>query len=320
MATIARTFVPIYVSFVGEEGRGPGPTREFFSLFSREFARFTNGLFRSTTREEFCRDPLGFFPAPIAPKQSLLFYSLGVLCAKAIIAGYVIDLVFNPAFVKLLRNQRVEPEEVDPDLVRGLDRASETDGSCYYPGYEKDELLHFNRSRNGVQKYREFVRDRTCGANYFAPVRAEFVLGFNAVMPFRAFDILTPEEFCAMLSGEASPFTVDAISKHVEFSGFARGSPVIRWFAEAAAGFSPDLQRELLRFITGAPMTPQGGLASLDPKMTVKRKSWDSEGSDLPTAATCSHTLALPAYETQQCLISKLTSAITMGNGSFAFH
>ncbi|OHS98769.1 hypothetical protein TRFO_01808 [Tritrichomonas foetus] len=48
LRTIARNPESLDVSFTGEEGRGPGPTHEFFTLLSRCFCQLRRGIFRST--------------------------------------------------------------------------------------------------------------------------------------------------------------------------------------------------------------------------------------------------------------------------------
>lgn len=41
---------------------------------------------------------------------------------------------------------------------------------------------------------------------------------------------------------------------------------------EIMGEFTPEQQRAFLRFVTGAPRLPSGGLAALNPKLTIVRK------------------------------------------------
>lgn len=43
---------------------------------------------------------------------------------------------------------------------------------------------------------------------------------------------------------------------------------------EIMGEFTPEQQRAFCQFVTGAPRLPAGGLASLNPKLTIVRKVW----------------------------------------------
>ncbi|XP_073287502.1 E3 ubiquitin-protein ligase UPL4-like [Primulina huaijiensis] len=82
--------------------------------------------------------------------------------------------------------------------------------------------------------------------------------------------------------------------------------------------FNREQQRAFLQFVTGAPRLPTGGLASLNPKLTIVRKhcgKWID--ADLPSVMTCANYLKLPPYSTKEVMKEKLLYAITEGQGSF---
>lgn len=100
--------------------------------------------------------------------------------------------------------------------------------------------------------------------------------------------------------------------------------------------FDLEQQRAFLQFVTGAPRLPTGGLASLNPKLTIVRKvridgfswwfccivsvlltkwqhfwyllivqqhcSWEID-ADLPSVMTCANYLKLPPYSSKVCLV-----------------
>lgn len=95
-------------------------------------------------------------------------------------------------------------------------------------------------------------------------------------------------------------------------------------------------QRLFVRFVTGANRLPVGGLAKLEPKLTVVRKLAEtSESGDdassgrggssgffgvdavLPSASTCTNYLKLPEYSTRDVLKTRLLFCIREGQGSF---
>jgi len=84
--------------------------------------------------------------------------------------------------------------------------------------------------------------------------------------------------------------------------------------------FKPKEQQEFLRFITGSPRLPVGGLKALYPKLTVVRKTPDAgymADSYLPSAMTCANYLKLPDYSGKEVMVEKLKIAMTEGQGSF---
>lgn len=61
------------VEYFEEVGTGLGPTLEFYSLVSREFARRTLKLWRDADTNSpglYVQHPTGLFPAPISPDDA----------------------------------------------------------------------------------------------------------------------------------------------------------------------------------------------------------------------------------------------------------
>ncbi|KAG6744075.1 hypothetical protein POTOM_052784 [Populus tomentosa] len=82
--------------------------------------------------------------------------------------------------------------------------------------------------------------------------------------------------------------------------------------------FEYEQRRSFLQFVPGAPRLPTGGLASLNPKLTIVRKHCSNcEDVDLPSVMTCANHLKLPPYSSKDKMKEKLLYAITEGQGSF---
>jgi E3 ubiquitin-protein ligase TRIP12 len=311
------------ISYFDEVAIGIGPTKEFFTLFSREFLLRKRRLFRSmSSSSRYCRDMLGFFPAPTASPE--LFYVIGILCAKVILMECVIDINFNPAFFRLIRNQEVSIDEVDPTLALSLSRVEGNEALDFtYPGYPDLEMIP-NGSTTSVtpelmDEYRDLVHHFTCGLDRFAGIREHFLSGFNCVLPFEAFDSLTPAEMSILINGDKRVFGEDDLRQGIEFTGFDVNSPVIPWFIAAAAKMSPAHQSSFLQFVTGFRQVPIGGLQAFHPKISIVRKPCDNESNmALPTASTCNNQLKLPEYTSEEVLWEKLILAITEGRDSFS--
>ena len=78
----------------------------------------------------------------------------------------------------------------------------------------------------------------------------------------------------------------------------------------------PDRQA-FLRFATGCPTLPPGGLSVLDPPLSVTCKSAGQASYDqllrdtlLPSASTCFNQLKLPAYSSREVLHERLYLAM----------
>jgi E3 ubiquitin-protein ligase TRIP12 len=121
------------VEYFDEAGTGLGPTLEFYSLVSKEFARRDLKLWRDTDQSHpglYVHHPNGLFPAPINPdddggqcvniltsiqsfadifsrKRTHIFRVVGQFVAKAMLDSRMIDLSLNKIFVKLVLGEEV---------------------------------------------------------------------------------------------------------------------------------------------------------------------------------------------------------------------
>ncbi|KAI0628036.1 hypothetical protein C8Q77DRAFT_1068746 [Trametes polyzona] len=127
------------VEYFEEVGTGLGPTLEFYSLVSKEFARKDLKVWRDadpTMPSPYVHHPLGLFPAPISPddiakdgvqKRTHIIRVIGQFVAKAMLDSRIIDLSFNKIFLKLVLGEEVPPtleslERVDPELAASLSK------------------------------------------------------------------------------------------------------------------------------------------------------------------------------------------------------
>ena len=106
------------VEYFDEVGTGLGPTLEFYSLVSKEFARRDLKIWRdvdTTYPGVYVHHPHGLFPAPIAKseggknneKRIYVFRTIGQFVAKAMLDSRIIDMSFNKIFLKLILGEEV---------------------------------------------------------------------------------------------------------------------------------------------------------------------------------------------------------------------
>lgn len=126
------------VEYFDEVGTGLGPTLEFYSTVSKEFAKKKLKLWReneSNDDNEFAFGKRGLFPAPMSEEQSgtengkrvlHLFKMMGKFVARSMLDSRIIDISFNPTFFRVGDGDAtVIPslgavKAVDSDLARSL--------------------------------------------------------------------------------------------------------------------------------------------------------------------------------------------------------
>ncbi|KAB2094943.1 hypothetical protein ES319_A01G001600v1 [Gossypium barbadense] len=173
---------------------------------------------------------------------------------------------------------------------------------------------------NNLEEYISLVVDATVKTGIMRQMEA-FRAGFNQVFDIASLQIFTPQELDYLLCGRRELWEAETLADHIKFDhGYTAKSPVIINLLKIMGEFTPDQQRAFCQFVTGAPRLPPGGLAVLNPKLTiVKKHSSPSESvdDDLPSVMTCANYLKLPPYSTKEILYKKLLYAISEGQGSF---
>ncbi|KIL69369.1 hypothetical protein M378DRAFT_184532 [Amanita muscaria Koide BX008] len=107
------------VEYFEEVGTGLGPTLEFYSLVSKEFARKDLKIWRDVDPQGnglYVHHPQGLYPAPISPedvandggqKRTHIVRVIGQFVAKAMLDSRIIDLNFNKIFLKHVLGEEV---------------------------------------------------------------------------------------------------------------------------------------------------------------------------------------------------------------------
>ncbi|WJZ93270.1 hypothetical protein VitviT2T_012223 [Vitis vinifera] len=285
------------------------------------------------------------------------FVLLGQVVAKALQDGRVLDLPFSKAFYKLaILGQELSVYDIqsfDPELGRVLlefqaliDRKRYLETVCgekstfdvdmcfrntkiedlyldfTLPGYPEYVLTsgsdHKMVTMTNLEEYVSLLVDTTINAGISRQVEA-FRSGFNQVFPIKHLQIFTEEELEKLLCGERDSWACNGLLDHIKFDhGYTASSPPIINLLEIVQEFDHEQRRAFLQFVTGAPRLPPGGLASLNPKLTIVRKHCSKwADADLPSVMTCANYLKLPPYSSKERMKEKLLYAITEGQGSF---
>ncbi|KAK7312253.1 hypothetical protein VNO77_36002 [Canavalia gladiata] len=295
------------------------------------------------------------------------FRLLGRVMAKALQDGRLLDLPLSVAFYKLVLGQELDLHDilfVDAELGKTLQELNalvcrkhyiESTGGSYtnaianlnfrgarvedlcldftLPGYPDyilkpgDEIVDINN----LEEYISMVVDATVKIGIMHQMEA-FRAGFNQVFDISSLQIFTPQELDYLLCGRRELWKTETLADHIKFDhGYTAKSPAIVNLLEIMGEFTPEQQRAFCQFVTGAPRLPPGGLAVLNPKLTIVRKlsstaahassngngPSESADDDLPSVMTCANYLKLPPYSTKEIMHKKLLYAINEGQGSF---
>jgi E3 ubiquitin-protein ligase TRIP12 len=299
------------------------------------------------------------------------FKLLGQSIGKVLQDGRMLDLPLAPAFYRMLLGRSLglhDLIEIDPGLgntLRRLDAAANEIETMKREGRPESEWRNVTvdgvniedlcltfvipgasmelikgGSEVGVnevnlREYVDTIVDACVGsgvAAYFESVRT----GLEQVVPLARLQMFNESELEAVICGQGEQWTPEMLTECITFDhGYNALSPPIKNFCDILSAFTPDQQRSFMRFVTGAPRLPPGGLASLQPRLTVVCKqpsstvglsSIDSApvaagtplaDGDLPSAMTCASYLKLPPYSCKEIMLERLTYAMSEGQGSF---
>lgn len=294
------------------------------------------------------------------------FRLLGRVMAKALQDGRLMDVPLSTAFYKLILGQELDLHDIilfDAELGKTLQELRVLVGRKHYleaegggnssaisdlclrgsriedlcldftlPGYPEcilrpgDDIVDIN----SLEDYISLVVDATVKRGVARQIEA-FRSGFNQVFDIKSLQIFTPSELDYLLCGRRELWEAETLVEHIKFDhGYTAKSPAIVNLLEIMGELTADQQRAFCQFVTGAPRLPPGGLAVLNPKLTIVRKlsstsnaaangtgATETADDDLPSVMTCANYLKLPPYSTKEIMYKKLLYAINEGQGSF---
>ncbi|KAL7990876.1 hypothetical protein Chor_014306, partial [Crotalus horridus] len=310
-------------------GTGLGPTLEFYALVSQELQRADLGLWRgeevtlanpkgSQEGTKYIHNIQGLFalpfgrtakPAHIA-KVKMKFRFLGKLMAKAIMdfrltkesLQYALEtLTMNGCSVEDLGLDFTLPGFPNIELKKGGKDIPVTIHNLE----EYLRLVIFWALNEGVSRQFDSFRD-----------------GFESVFPLSHLQYFYPEELDQLLCGSKTD-TWDAKTLMEccrPDHGYTHDSRAVKFLFEILSSFDSEQQRLFLQFVTGSPRLPVGGFRSLNPPLTIVRKTFEStENPDdfLPSVMTCVNYLKLPDYSSIEIMREKLLIAAKEGQQSF---
>jgi len=146
--------------------------------------------------------------------------------------------------------------------------------------------------------------------------------GFESLIPLSSLSSFYPEELAQLFCGNQqelwdTKYLLDCCRTD---HGYTHDSRVVRFFFDMLTSYDAQQQRRFLQFVTGSPRLPVGGLRSLNPPLTIVRKTFEAEENAdayLPSVMTCVNYLKLPEYSSLEVMRAKVETAIYEGQLSF---
>ncbi|KXZ47851.1 hypothetical protein GPECTOR_32g463 [Gonium pectorale] len=334
---------------------------------------------------EYVNAPWGLFPRPLLPaargssaglKVVENFRLLGRTLAKALQDNRLLDLPLSHVFYAAALGSPLdlwdiarfdaglgatlarlhaalaahrssgspEPLRVDDVALEDLCITFVLPGQPDYPLREGGADMVVSTAEQ-LNEYIEAVVDATLRSGVAAQLAA-FREGFNEVFSLSTLSLFHEDEIEVLLCGSGERWTMQVLSEAIKFDhGYTASSQPVRFLLEILSELDTADQRAFLRFVTGCPRLPPGGLPALHPRLTVVRKhpsggdgpsngptpvgSFQEAGlvgaggvmcaadADLPSVMTCANYIKLPPYSSKAVMASRLMYAIREGQGSF---
>jgi E3 ubiquitin-protein ligase HECTD1 len=162
---------------------------------------------------------------------------------------------------------------------------------------------------DNIDEYVELVLDFCLNVGIRRQLEA-FRAGFDLVFPMEKLFLFSPTELQMILCGDQTPqWTREDILNYTEPKlGYTKDSPGFQRLVNVLVEMSGSERKAFLQFTTGCSSLPPGGLANLQPRLTIVRKV-DSTDGDYPSVNTCVHYLKLPEYSSEEILRDRLLAA-----------
>ncbi|TGZ57763.1 hypothetical protein CRM22_009836 [Opisthorchis felineus] len=192
--------------------------------------------------------PEEFEAADLDIQRRLFSTELEALC---------ITMSFAPATRKFGQTEFQLTSAYDPTFLKNADDI---------PTFE--EFLTAATAEQFIRRSVEFAMHKGIRKQMCA-----FRAGFERVLPLASLATFTPHELGRLIFGESCPeWTPQEIWTNCEpAAGYTRQSSGFRMFIESVSSFDVSERRAFLRFVTGCPTLPPGGLRNLHPKLKVSR-------------------------------------------------
>uniref|UniRef100_A0A915ES34 E3 ubiquitin-protein ligase n=1 Tax=Ditylenchus dipsaci TaxID=166011 RepID=A0A915ES34_9BILA len=298
---------------------------------------------------EYTTSENGLYPCIYRPASSKQmdarlkkFEFFGRLLAQSLLDSRMLDIPIASTFFKWVIGEENslgldDLEVLEPTLYKSLHNMSsmselDFDGLDTYflfPGENSFEMVKGGKNAL-VRKsnFKQFV-ELVCYWRLVEGVRPEMEAvrrGLQTVVNTDSLKIFFPDELEQLFCGcpesgqDDKIWSKSALQQAIRPDhGFSHDSVQIGWLVEMLNTYPNEKRRKFLQFVTGSPRLPVGGFRSLNPPLTVVRKtaSYGNSEHELPSAMTCYNYLKIPPYETYATFVERFDVALQF---IYSFH
>lgn len=315
---------PLRVTFTGEEGAGPGVTKEFFQVALRSFLDSNVGLFKYN-------EALRTYWFNEASDKREAFRACGILIGQAVLNNVLVPGIFPRVLFERLLHDLQSPCARQIGLLDVAMVSKETAQSLQkvldYTGADIDavfgdlgwantglidagEMLTQDNKGDFVQAYVTwFFKDLI--SDQFEPLSEGFmaILGGSPLLRSMVDAVQLEKIVC----GSSVPVDVAAIRRGAAHEGWSPSEEAeyLAAFWDVIDSFSESDKIQFIVFVTASDRVPLRGWQDL--QLTVQKNGVGDER--LPTAHTCFCQLLLPRYSSQMKLRTNLLLAIANSEG-----
>lgn len=317
---------PLRVTFEGEEGAGPGVTKEFFQVALRSFLDGSgmSGLFRYNEHQRTY-----WFHEDASQREA--FRACGILLGQAVLNNVLVPNIFpRVLYERLLHDLESpcrRPISVEDVAMVSKETAQSLQRVLDYPGPDIGEVFgdldwdQTGRVPTGARLTQEtkvnfvkayvswFFNERI--ASQFIPLSEGFraILGGSALLRSMVDAVQLEKIVC----GGSVPVDINAIRRGAAHEGWSKAEEAeyLAAFWNVIEAFTESEKVQFVVFVTASDRVPLRGWQDL--QLTVQKNGVGDER--LPTAHTCFCQLLLPKYSSFEKLRANLLLAIANSEG-----
>lgn len=328
--SLKRDSVPWHVDLIGEGALDAGgPSRDIFSQMCIELFHKSTGLFiqspNTVTNARGVQNIDRFVPDPSCTDLVQLEYA-GVLMSIAYVSRMPQPFRFAEFIWRFLTGHQLTIEDIysvdQPfaSMIQAFEEnpiktlaAHEYSFTVVNVAGQVKELIpngaNIKVNADNVQRYIKLCKDFRI--KELLPHLQSLRRGILHFFPLDAVTLLSSWELELFVSGDTN-VSVDELKKCCKYDASDKSS-IMLW--KVIESFTPNERMLFIKFATGRMGLPSPGM-SWHSSLTI---TWlplqgrTDESAELPTAQTCSSTIKIPRYTTEESMAKKIRTAILYG-------
>jgi hypothetical protein len=321
---LKRDSVPWHVDLLGEGATDAGgPARDLFTQMCFEVMHQSTGLFVMTPNKRDANGPNQELLIPDShSQQKLMFVYTGVLMTIAFISRLPLPFKFAEFVWRHFTGAQITIEDIySVDrcfemFVRQVDAGDVEDGITFTVQDSHGEFVELFPGGKGVRVDRSRLGEylQMCKKFRLREMKEQLDWlkeGLSYFFPPDALFLLSPWELELIVCGD-NTIPVQELERHCRYDQKDKSSAMLWRVLET---FSAEERMLFIKFATGRMgLPPPGSRWHSDLTIVwVQSPVRDDAAMGLPTAATCSSTIRIPRYSSEEWMARKIRAAIEFG-------